>query len=285
MTLPAGSLFLRAWMVRVNDVEISESSLDVEFAIERTIHSSTNKCAVVVYNLNARHRGELTRLHKMHTRIRVEVFAGYRDVAMPLIFRGDLRSYSEHKEGGDYVSQIEGNDGGRSVLTARVSQSYPPGTHVSVVLRDLSLALGVGQGNISELDNATLRSRATFPDGVVTYGAAWTELTRLLRGTGLTVSIQNGALQFLRHGHAVQNTSLELGPTTGLLNVVPGDHHSYVATCLMVPDIYPGRFLHLDGKTVQGYFRANTVKWKGATAPGGDWSVEATCKALHTSVP
>ena len=284
--MTATPLWLRSWSLVVDTTAIDANSLDFSFEVTRSITHTPNKASVKVYNLSPTHRGQLTRLHRGHHPIFVEIHAGYQSqgATPPRIFRGNLRSYKEIKQAGDYVSEIEGHDGGRQFVTARFSRAYPPGTPIGRVLTDLAASLGLGPGNVATLGAAQFGNRTTFPDGVVIHGSAASELRTLLRGARLTYSIQSGALQLLPFGQAIQSTALVLSPGSGLLEATHGKHNRVEVKTLLTPDLYPGRYLDVRGKIVQGFFRAHTVKYSGDTS-GGDWTADASCDVLHTAVP
>jgi len=89
----------------------------------------------------------------------------------------------------------------------------------------------------------------------------------------------------LRFGEAVQATALVLSPTSGLLEAAPGANRAVDVRCLLVPDLYPGRFVRIDGAEVHGFFRVRAARWKGDTSGGGPWEISANCTPLHTSTP
>ena len=147
----------RKWLVTVGGVDVSE--LDIEFTIHKSLRKEPNTCTLKIYNLNEDNRGALERLSIYDPKrtpgqkktaakkasvagvrrpkeglIPVTIEAGYEE-GTSLLFRGNLRRAVSTKEGASYVTVIEGEDGGASVLTARVSLSMPAGTKVLTAVR------------------------------------------------------------------------------------------------------------------------------------------------------
>jgi hypothetical protein len=275
-------LWRRAWDVTVDGTRLD--GLDVSFEVEKSTAREPNKATLRIWNLSPTRRQSLEGLTTTRgaARIRVEIVAGYKDQA-GLIFRGDLRSALTSRQGPDLVTTLEGEDGGRSVLSSRVSRSFPAGTTAAVVVRACAEALGVGLGNaLDAVAQAQFTGGGnTFREGTTLSGQASEELHGLFRSLGLTHSIQNGVLQVQRRGQALQATAVRLAPETGLIGRPEVDVGGLVKLqSLMNPDIYPGRVLQLDpgpGIRPSGFFQAKKVIYRGDTA-GNDWLCEVEAR-------
>jgi hypothetical protein len=274
-------LFKRAWKVKVDTLQFSE--LDISFEVEKTGRREPNKCSLKIWNLTRDHRRQLEALtvRRGQGQIRVELEAGYQN-QLGLIFRGDLRRASSHREGPDVITEVEGEDGGRAVLWGRVNRSFPAGTPVETVLRACAEAMGVGMGNLAEASaGARLEGGGnTFAEGTVLSGPAAEELDHLLRSMGLRYSVQNGVLQILQRGQALQTTAVRLSPTTGLVDSPEVNADGTVsATCLLNPDIYPGRQVQFDSVDLAGTYRVEKAKYQGDSF-GGEWYIHMECQPL-----
>lgn len=276
-------LFNRKWRVRVDDFETD--ILDLSFEIGKTIDHKPNTCSLNVYNLSESHRRQLEQLNVYRKnrpgRIRVEVEAGYEEQTS-LLFRGDLRTAISRQEASSWVTHIEGEDGGRAVRWSRVNRSFPPGTPVLTVIRALAQAMGVGEGNANE---AAARARFitggdSFSEGTVLSGPAPDQMRTILRSLGLTYSIQDGVLQVLQRGRALQTTAVRLAPGSGLIDYpVRAADGKVTAKTLIMPDLYPGRKVFFDVPGLSGFFRIRESKYTGDTA-GVDWYVALVCQEV-----
>lgn len=278
-------LFQRDWLITVDTLRTS--GLDCSFNVVKDTTRKPNKCSLEVRNLPEDFRDRLDGLSvraKQRGRIRVEIEAGYSG-ARSLIFRGDLRTAESEQSGGTWTTRLEGEDGGRAVLQARVSRGYPPGTPVLTVVRDCAQALGVGLGNVEALAAAArTRGGATFRQGTVLTGNAAEELTGILRSCGLTWSVQDGVLSVLRAGQPLAATAVLLSAGTGLVDAPkPSPDGTISARSLIQPGLYPGGRVMLDTDKIRGTFGIKRINYKGDTA-GRDWYADLVLRRDDGSI-
>ncbi len=277
-------LFGKVWRVQIDTLRFTE--LGLSFSVEKSLRREPNKAVIQVFNLSADHRHQIEQLNTTRRRgpgrIRLVLEAGYGD-AMPVIFRGDLRTGLSHKEeDGTWVTKLEGEDGGRAVLWSRVSRSFPAGTPVTTVVRACAEAMGVGIGNTDEAIAAvTLESGGdSFTEGTVLSGRAPDELDGVLDSVGLTWSVQDGVLQLLQRGRALQQTAVLLTGRSGLVGTPQRAADGTVnVRCALHPDVYPGRQIALDSVNVAGTFRARKCKYTG-DSHGNTWYIDSECVEL-----
>lgn len=276
-------LFQRDWLVSVHTVQFDK--LDITFDVEKSTKREPNKCSLRIWNLNASNRLVLESLtipkKKGPGQIRVALEAGHVG-ARSMIFLGDLRTAKTIRDGADLITEIEGDDGGRSALWSRINQSFGPGTPVSTVIEACAKAMGVGMGNVLEATRGTalLGGGSVYAEGTTLSGSAATELEHLLRSVGKRYSIQNGAIQILDRGMPLQGTSVLLTPQTGLIGRPEMNADGTVLVkMLLQPDIYPGRQIKIESPDLVGPFRIERAKYTGETA-GVSWYIDAECKPL-----
>ena len=277
-------LFLRTYRVRVDTFESTD--VDCSFDIERTLAPEPNHISLSLYNLREEKRNQLAQLsvRQGRGRIRVEVEAGYRG-NNTLLFQGDLRYAHNTREGPDWITEIEGEDGGRAHAWSRVSRSFPSGTQLSTVIESAARAMGVGVGNaVREAARASFENGGNaFTEGTVLSGNAGRELDRVLRSARLTYSIQNNALQVLPRGAALQSTEVVISQNTSLVGVPRVNANQTVdVTLLIQPDILPGRRVRLDSSVATGSYRVTNMHFRGDTF-GDPWYIEAELQPLRTT--
>jgi hypothetical protein len=130
------------------------------------------------------------------------------------------------------------------------------------------------------------------------YGAAITALHKVVQGTGLEWSIQNGELQVVKSRGTTARTAVVLSAGTGLIGYpertrlgarekarvkdkASGDSKNIVSAAqqqdgwrvstLLLPEINPGDLVKLESRSVTGFFRAEQVKHTGDWGGSGDW--------------
>ena len=288
----------RDYLCRVAGLEFSE--LDIEFEIKRSVRPEPNSCQLTVYNLSEASRKQIEELNlydpkkvkggakkpsakrpvKQNVRapkvgrIRVELEAGYKEAGRSLIFRGDLRRAITKHDGTTATTVIEGEDGGRSVLSSRINESFPPGTTREHVVRVCAEAMGVGVGNIRDV-SALLQTK--YSHGTVLSGQASAELKGVLRGAGVVYSIQNGVLVFRAAANGLDREAFVLNSDTGLVGSPELDASgALMVTSLLIPELVPESYIKLESKERQGVYRIIGVTYKGNLA-GQDWYAVCEC--------
>jgi len=263
--MTARPLFGRVYRLTVGDLDVS--ALDVQFNVAKSTTHEPNTAEIRVFDLSRENRARM----ESAERPRVVLRAGYLADGdpPPLIFVGSARRVFSDREGLDIVTTIQASDSGREVQMGRISRSYAPGTRAAVVLRDAVEALQIGAGNLSDFEAiyATRNGSATFPNGYAADGPARRIVQDLTRAAGLRWSVQNGALQLLRVGAALQSTAVRLSASSGLVGTPTRDERGKVtATALIQPGLEPGRRIVLD----LGGYEIRQAVLKGDTA-GTDW--------------
>ena len=269
----------RRWRVQVGTLDTGV--LDVKFKVNRSLYSRAGTCELEIANLSPDHRHELVTARRYHTF--VEVQAGYID-GMSLLFRGDLRKAIPSRDGTDWTVKVTAGDGEHAIRTARVSRSFSPGTSVGAVVQHIAETMGVGIGNAREaLRGARLgEGESVFPEGTVLYGSAAAELTRLCAAARLTWTVQDGNLQVLPLGGALERTALVLGPDTGLIGSPEIVNRRTVnVKALLIPGLVPGQQVILNSAIVTGTWRITEAEYAGDTE-GPDWNASLV---LHRPLP
>jgi hypothetical protein len=289
-------LFKKEWLIRIDEFQFT--GLDVEFDIRKNLRREPNCCKLVVFGLAASTRASLEALNlydpkrirdTQHARkalkpagrapkkgkIRVEIEAGY-DGTRSLQFRGDLRRGISEYDGSEVAFEVEGEDGGTSILQSRMNQSYPAGTPRLTVVRDMADALGLGLGNILEVTPLLL---GELTHGTAVSGQVSTALQHFLRPLGVTYSVQNGVLQFHVAGGGNLTQAYPLNQNTGLIGYPKRSAHGAIMLqTLMIPNMAPGNYILLTSKRVElnGVYLVKGVETKGSSF-GNEWGHTLEC--------
>ena len=114
--------------------------------------------------------------------------------------------------------------------------------------------------------------------GLTVDGPATDELERITSSLGLEWSIQDEKLQLLALGKSLRGKGVRLAPETGLLGAPSIDKKGVVtAECLMIPDVFPGRRIQIEGENLRVIIRADRCHYTGDTF-GDDWTIEVSGK-------
>lgn len=143
-----------------NAVRLTEHN--ISFHIKKTKQSTTNKSYITVYNMSEETFEYLS--NTQGRKIAVILSAGYGGNNKE-IFRGQLESYKDHKEGPDRVTKLFLTDGAENSREATTVRSYRKGTPVNRIITELFDDLGVpraGGGVLLDPDNVVTRKALYF---------------------------------------------------------------------------------------------------------------------------
>ena len=271
-----GRLLQRTASVTVDTLRVTE--LDIAFRVERDLKPEPNTAEIDIYNLAPANRKRLQGLGDAVVVLEV----GY-ESGVSTIFRGDLKSAVTRRDGADLVTQVRAGDGARARQTARVNRSFAPGTPVEAVLREITGAMGVDTGDVGDILRAVVAGgRRILEGGFSASGNAAGELTRVTRSAGLEWSVQDGRLQLLSQGRALQGKAIRLSPDTGLIDAPEIDDKGQLrARTLIIPDLSPGKRVQVDSEFVTGVYRVEKTRHVGETS-GEEWTIEIEAKAEAT---
>lgn len=251
--------------------EVAEN-WSLAFDVSRDLSAKPSQASIKIRNLSPAKRKALGESIGLCVRLS----AGYENATGKfngLIHVGDVRTVTHSREGADWVTELATGDGEKAAQTARLSKAYGKGTAASAPVRDLLEAMGASPQAIAK---ATAKLAAgtmgkTYANGTVMTGSASRELTRALKGFGYSWSSQNGEVEIIPIGKALDAPPVILSPVTGLIGVPSiAAKGQLSATSLLNPNISPGRLVSVQSSTVIGVFRVEKVNFTGDTY-GDEW--------------
>lgn len=286
-------LFGRKWRIQIRDLLVSD--LRCVFHIKKTKAAKPNTCELVIYNLSPSQRMEIQGpvkrdptekpLEKFLVEARpanfVRIEAGYESKMSQLYFGEVLDGHTEYEKT-EVKTRVSSGDGETDMAKRRINVPVGPGTTPSQAISMLAAALGVGEGNLSNvktvLDTSSIAK--IFETGSVFTGSAWDELQAIARAGNLEISIQDGKLMCLNRGKALAKTAFLLNAWSGLIGTPSVDKHGTVSLKTnMLPDITPGVPIKLDAKSLKGGYVVDECEYVGDTH-GPDWYIAIKAKPL-----
>lgn len=271
------ALFGRQLTVTVGTHRIT--GLDMAFRIVQSTNAEPNKCEVTIWNLNADSRAALE--PSTQTPVPVEILAGYTSNA-ELVFKGNLRTSGSVKKGADWITTLKSGDGEAAFRTARINESFAPGTPIRTVLQRVAQSFGLGLGDsLARIDGATMRESLTeFGKGRVVSGLSKDIFDRFIKAHGLEWSIQDGVIQVLPRGQASNAPAVLLRANTGLIGSPEAGENGVVKfTSLLQPSIRPGRKIRLESTQLTGFYRVEKATHYGDKA-GSPWYTDIEGRPL-----
>ena len=253
--------------------------LDFEFRVDRSLKPESNKADFSVFNLAPENRKFL---QSQKGGVIVEFRAGYSNESeLGLIFLGQLREVTTVRDGADWTTQISSGDGDKE-RKHPVAFSLGPGASFDAAVKKSLESMGLRANNLTK-DIAGGKfgdASRELVEGFSAFGFGGPELDRLLDSGGLEGSIQNGELQVLPKGQALNKSAVTLNEATGLVGSPElGDLGSLKFRSLLNTEIVPGRLVHVVSANVDDFFRCERVVYSGQTA-GNDWYCDVESKPV-----
>lgn len=253
-------LFRRDWAVTIGPPGAPGrqwTGLSIEFDIDKTGSSSPNKVGLTIYNLSPDSR-KFVEKRKQALIIR----AGY-ESGMATLCSGEIDRVTHVREGGEWLTKIEAQDGMTAYGNVVHEVLGPRATERDAVGK-LARELGLTVGSIKGL------SDKAYQHGRTLSGPARSELDAICRARKLRWSIQDGALVIYPIGGATDLDAVVLSPATGLIGSPERTEEGYRLRSLLQGQITPGRRIRVDSDGIDGDFVAESVTHKGQSH-GNDW--------------
>lgn len=254
-------LFLRKAALTVGSRKFE--GIRLNFSIEKTSASSSNKASVTAYNLN---NDSKAFVEKKEGLMRLE--AGYQD-NISILFLGDIAKVMTKRSGADITTVIESGDGESRLANAHVEIGLKSGATDQQIIDQVIKALAVKRGIVKGIQ------RKEYLNGFSFSGKASEVLDDITRKQELEWSIQNGALQIIPKADNTGEMAVLLNAQTGLLDVPNKTEDGFIAKSLLNPLLMPGRQVKIESELLTGIsvFKIEKARHVGDTQEG-EWMSE-----------
>lgn len=268
-----------------------EPPMRIIFDVHKDVESEPNENSIKIYNLSVETRQAVEKPD-----LRCVLYAGYAEENEPtLLCSGDIATAYSYREGGDWVTELFVMDGLIEIRDTAVSLGYSAGVSSQLILNDIAGKMGLKLIAGEEL------AERKWANGFSFYGAARTALNKIVAGTGLEWSVQNGELQVVNKAKTTRRQGVVLAVDSGLIGspervreaarskqADASDKKSakkqksqtdkqakdgWNVRGLLLPQINPADKVKIESLTVTGWFRAESVKHTG-DSHSGDWQTE-----------
>lgn len=287
------------------------SGLRFAFSIQKGATKSPNKCSVRIWNIAP----DTRKLTEVIGNV-VILKAGYaEDVGAVTIFTGNITRSLTTREGPDWITELEIEDGFLEFRDSKVSISFGPGATTLQVVSDISKRF-----NLPVRDLPKDVASKQYKDGFAYVGRVREAMDKACQYMGLEWSIQNRQIQIIKKGGVFKQRALVLSPDTGLIGSPQQECKTmtekaaskegvtakqpgvktvgttkptktgktqellqvlgYSVRSLLQPIIEPGGYVQLKTKSIDGeFFRVEELTHTGDTH-GNEWHSEITLR--HT---
>lgn len=263
----------------------------VTFDITKTTSEDPNEGRIRIWNL-----AERTRRRYEEPDLVCALSAGYEEEGgAELLATGEVVSAWSKRDMGDIITEVIIGDGYVPMRDTVVSLGYGAGVSAKTVIEKIA-----GEMDLPLVMSDDVKDR-TWEHGFSFYGSAHEALHRVVRGTGLEWSIQNGELQIVDRGGTTVKSAFVLNAGSGLIgsperrregakekarvkDKKSGDNVDVAAsrqakngwrvTSLLLPSVEPGDRIKLESREVDEWLRVDSVRHSGDYGGSGDWISE-----------
>lgn len=264
------------------------TGLRIQFRIQKTIKKNT--FSVMIYNLAEESRNLI---REQGDKLALEV--GYTGIPtgtgfLEILAIGDIKFVDSVKQGPDWITTINSEDGSKAKELARINESFSPGTTIKDIALKAKEKIDELLGNTGGSENESIlfsilesiRNATSEPEveggetdaiaqfGMTVSGSAAKLLDDVTSTFGLEWSVQNNVVTIRNVAADNGKPFILLNPNTGLIgSPTRGEKGLIKARTLILPGIDPGRRLRLDS-TIEGDYKAIKIDFDGDTH-GQNW--------------
>lgn len=207
------------------------------------------------------------------------------------IFKGTVAKIVDKWDRGTRQTKLRCTDGGINVGEAMTSRSYPAGTPVKNVVRDLAGDLGTTVGAI-EIDSQL----TTFNSPVGFVGNTSSQIGKLADSINHNFSIQDGAIYVTPRDKRLPQQSAYLSDETGLKtdpeplsqgnkknkkNKTPTDGVGF--TCQIDGSILPETTVYVKGRSFEGALKVTKVTHTGSFEES-EWTTKVEAVKIDATI-
>lgn len=258
--MAALSRFDRNYELTINGLVI-KPPIRVAFSCDKTGGSGgRNRLTIKIYNLKESNRLALAKDKETQKYIPVSFSVGY-DGALQLLFKGDVLSGKNYREGPEFITEIDALDGGYDLKNSFTSKTIKTDA-VNGLLDDFS---NISKGKI------TKRQPLTRPRVLV---GSTVKLLNEVMADGETWFIDNEELYVLKQNEVVSSFVPVVDASTGLLNTPVREQSKVSFSTLLNPTLRIAGLCYLKSKTaphVNGIYKIENIGYSGDNY-GSDWS-------------
>ena len=249
----------------------------LQFATRRDVNASAGTGEFRIFNLSQQHRNLIFKdvsdnFVKGHVR-KLSVRGGYGD-NLSYIFYGDVSQAGSYRgEGGvDFITQIDGLDGGASRLISYSSWTLAGPVSKQAVIERLSQDMERGGSKVGKISSFP----GIYPRGYVANDYTW---NLLVKETDSHCFVYNDLHYCMDDDAVVDGPVFRLSSDTGLLGSPKKCDTYVVAELLFEPTLFVGQQVVLDTKSFtlfNGTYKIHSVSHMGMISG----AVNSKCKTV-----
>lgn len=226
------------------DQILIQPPFSIEFDVNRNVLASTNTSSVKIYNLSQETRNSIYKDQIDLTTYRsMKLDAGYGD-SLSTIFKGNIKQCYSVREGVNFMTTIEGLDGGFAFLNGNTEVNVPKGTPLNGVLETIIQSLPkVNRGAVGNFTSSSKRSN--------TFSGNTAELLSELSGGGFFIDLEK--CYILGDDECITGSIVVITSDSGLLGTPRREQTAITFDMIFEPRLLIGQLVVLNSSTDQNF--------------------------------
>jgi hypothetical protein len=260
----------------------------IEFNLTRSTLGSINNAQIRIYNLGSKNR-QLLRYDWSNNKsnIIVTLTAGY-GVNLPIIFKGNIAQAWSYREGTDFVTTIQVQDGGFTALNSLIPPScnFAAGTTLQKIYKTLMGYLqncsfgAIGKSYIYEKDaQGNLTSKLLKTSRSTSYTGDVIENLTTLSGRGFFIDNGMSYIATNKEFSKIQGLTPIIDASTGLLNTPLIEVQKVTFDMIFEPSLFVGQLIQLKSQSAaflnnvtinnqtNNYYKITSLKHRAMISP------------------
>lgn len=181
-------MFNRKIKILIPGFEIID--LRVNFKIEKSLVGYPNLGNIKIYNLSESSRNNIETKG-----LQIQLYAGYEDNSIPLLFSGDIINVVHLKNGPDWISEIFAADGVNILSTSTINKTLPAGVDTGQIYDELVGQMqGISKGVTEGLQNCLSGKRSLLRE-LQLSGNIKDWLDKIATDCGFEYSVNDGVIE------------------------------------------------------------------------------------------
>lgn len=230
----------RIIVINISDIEIRD--LKIVFNIEKNLVGYPNKANIKIHNLNENSRNRIK-----EEGINLELYAGYEDTNVSLIFSGDIINVVHQKIGTEWITEIFAGDGTRVLNTATINKTFAAGVDTEQIYNDLTKQLdGVTKGITQGLKNC-LTGKRSLLRALQLSGNVKDWLDKISIDCGFEYSLNDGVIETTQKGAPLSDVPpIVINQSSGMIGSPERTEVGINVKNLLLPELKLARTIRVE---------------------------------------
>jgi len=225
-------------------IDSSHSIFDlrINFKIEKSLVGYPNTGNIKIYNLSESSRNRITQ-----EGIKTQLFAGYEDTGVPLLFEGDIINVIHEYKKPDWITEIFAADGINILNTSTINKPLPAGSTPEQVYNELiSEMKGISKGVTEGLKKCLSGKRSLLRE-LQLSGSIKEWLDKIAKDCGFEYSINSGVIETVPTGLPVSDVApTTINQASGMLGSPERTDIGISVRNLLLPTLKLGRTIRVE---------------------------------------